>query len=393
MAPNQQHAKAAALPAPLDLGVFRQMADMSNDAFYLCDQDGRFLYVNERSITVGGYSREDMLQMAVPDIAPEFPPGRFRDFVAAMAAGAAPTQFETLSRHKDGHIYPIEISVARIDVGDDLYLFGVVRDISERKQMETAQKTFTQRLLQTLEAERERVARELHDDVGQAIATVGVLLHNLERTHGSGSEVSVPALAATRDTIRQITESVARIVRDCHPAELTGLGFEDTVRAHAQQFAQRHGLTLRLATVPAPGLLSADHELHLYRIEQEALANVARHARATRVTVQLTHERGRVVLTVRDNGVGFALARAQNGLGLVTMRERAELMQAELVVRTAPRRGTEIRVAVALEGARSGRAVAGVETPPITTHPPGRSPRDARRSTRGRGRRPKLKVI
>ena len=89
----------------------------------------------------------------------------------------------------------------------------MLRDISERKQIEAAQRTFTHRMLETLEAERQRVARELHDDVGQAIATVGVLLHTLEQTPDAVPPEARPALFATQQTIRQITESVARIVR------------------------------------------------------------------------------------------------------------------------------------------------------------------------------------
>ena len=348
--------KLAEIPAALDLEVFRQMADMSNEAFYLTDSRGRFRYVNDRALTLTGYTREELLGMGLFDLDPEYPREQFGEIVAALAHGPLPP-FETRTRHKDGTYHPTEASVARIEVEGKFYLFGVVRDITERKQIETAQKSFAQRMLQTLEAERQRVARELHDDVGQAIATVGVLLHTLERTPGSVPEEASPALEATHATIRQITESVARIVRDYHPAELLGLGFEDAVRAHARQFAHRHNLALRLATVPVTGLLPPDHELHLYRIVQEALANVAHHARARRVALRLARRRQRLVLTVRDNGVGFAPERARaSGLGLVTMRERAELMQADLVVRSAPGRGTEIRIAVPLAAAGGAHA-------------------------------------
>src|SRR6185369_6040493 len=206
------------------------MADMSNDAFYLCDANGRFLYVNDRALSMSGYSRAELLRMSVPDFNPEFPPDRFREYVVALEKGLAPTQFETLNLRKDGNLMPVELSVARLQIGDELFMFGVVRDISERKQMEATQHSFTQRMLQTLEAERQRVARELHDDIGQAIATVGVLLHTLEQTPEAVPSDARPALGATQTTIRQITESVARIVRDYHPAELIGLGLEDTVR-------------------------------------------------------------------------------------------------------------------------------------------------------------------
>jgi PAS domain S-box-containing protein len=180
------------------------MADMSNDAFYLCDVHGRFLYVNDRSTTLGGYSREELLRLSVSDINPEYPRDRFDEFTAAMGEGTMPP-FETISKRKDGTIFPIELSVARIDVDGVPYFFGVVRDISERKQLEAARKTFSQRMLQTLENERQRVARELHDDVGQAVATVGVLLHALEQTPGSVADELRPALTATHASIRQIT--------------------------------------------------------------------------------------------------------------------------------------------------------------------------------------------
>src|SRR5262249_53418589 len=162
-------------PAPLDLTVFRQMAEMSNDAFYLCDAHGRFLYVNERALGTTGYTKAEMLRMSVPDLNPEYPAERFHEFVQAMEEGTAIAQFETVNQCKDGSIYPIELSVARVDVGKDTCLFGVVRDISERRRLEDEQRVLTQRILHTLEAERQRVARELHDDVGQAIATVGIL--------------------------------------------------------------------------------------------------------------------------------------------------------------------------------------------------------------------------
>ena len=353
----------------LDLTIFRQMADMSNDAFYLCDVRGRFLYVNDRSISLGGYRREELLQLSVPDINPEYPRERFDEFVQAIGEGALPP-FETVSRRKDGSLVPIELSVARIDVDGVPYLFGVVRDISERKQLEAARKQFTQRMLQTLESERQRVARELHDDVGQAVATVGVLLHALEHTPGSIAPEMRPALAATHASIRQITESVARIVRDYHPAELLGLGLEDTLRSHVVQFTQRHGLALELATVSTAGILDHEHELHLYRIGQEALANVARHAQARRVVVRLRRQARRLVLSVRDDGVGFAAgAQPSGGLGLVTMRERAELMRATLTIHSRPQHGTEVRVVLPLRNATPAR----VRTPPT---------RRRRRSTR-----------
>src|SRR3990172_1906006 len=155
-------AAEASFPAAFDLTIFREMADMSSEAFYLTDADGRFLYVNERGVKMGGYGHEQWLCMHVPDIAPDFPPERFREFAAALSHGPMPP-FETRVRRKDGSIFPAEVSVARIVVDGEPYLFGVVRDISESKHLEAIQRSFAQRLLETIEADRERLARELHD--------------------------------------------------------------------------------------------------------------------------------------------------------------------------------------------------------------------------------------
>jgi PAS domain S-box-containing protein len=345
------HKRPAGLgvPAQLDLEIFRRMADMSNDAFYLTDAEGRFRYVNERAETLTGYTRDELLQMTLFDLDPEYPREQFGAIVAALAYGPLPP-FEARTRRKDGTYYPTEVSPARIDVDGETWLFGAVRDISERKQIEAVQKSFAQRMLQTLEAERQRVARELHDDVGQAVATVGVLLHAFERTEGAVTEEMRPALAAIHASVRQITESVARIVRDYHPAELLGLGLEETLRTYVRQLAHRHKLALRLSTVPLAGLLAPETELHVYRIVQGALTNVARHAGARRLTVRVARRRQHLVVTIRDDGRGFspARARAHDTLGLVAMRERAELSGAELTIRAAPGRGTELRLTVPL---------------------------------------------
>jgi PAS domain S-box-containing protein len=335
------------LPTPLDLAVFRRMADMSNEAFYLTDDTGRFRYVNERAVTLTGYSREELLGMSFFDLDPEYPPELFAAIVEATAHGpVAPVEART--RRRDGVYVPTEASVARIDVGGVTYLFGVVRDISQRRQIEAVQRSFARRMLENLETERQRVARELHDDVGQAVATVGVLLHTLAQTPGAVAAPMRPALDDTLSTVGEVTESVARLCREYHPAELVGLGLAGTLRAYVREFGRRHGIACRIAVSAPADAIDPEHDLHLYRIVQEALTNVARHARARTVVVRLARRGDVVVLSVRDDGIGFDPEAVEPGdrLGLVTMRERAAIMGASLTIASRPRRGTELRVAV-----------------------------------------------
>jgi PAS domain S-box-containing protein len=340
-----------ALPAPPDLAVFRRMADMSNEAFFLTDAKAHLRYVNERALTLSGYSRHELLGMTLFDLDPQFPRERLFAMLEAAIHGPIPP-FEARTLRREGVYIPTEVSLARIDFGGEAYLFGVVRDITERKQIEAVQRSFARRMLENLETERQRVARELHDDVGQAVATVGVLLHTLAQTPGAITEAMRPALQTTLTTIGVMTESVARLCREYHPAELLGLGLEGTLRAYVREFARRHDLDCRLSTASLGDPLGAEQELHLYRIVQEALTNVARHARAREVTVRLVRRGHTVVLGIRDDGVGFTPAETR-GLGLATMRERAEIMGATLSIRSRPRRGTEVRVVVPFAAAHA----------------------------------------
>ncbi|MCC6767013.1 MAG: PAS domain S-box protein [Deltaproteobacteria bacterium] len=351
-------APLSGLSAPLDLEVFRRMADMSNEAFFLTDAAAHLRYVNERALTLTGYAREQLLGMTLFDLEPEFPRVRLFDMLEAAVRGPIPP-FEARTLRRDGVYVPTDVSLARIDFGGAAYLFGVVRDVSERKQAEAEQRSFARRMLENLEAERQRVARELHDDVGQAVATVGVLLHALAQTPGAVAEAMRPALSTTLTTIGGMTESVARLCREYHPAELLGLGLEDGLRAYVREFARRHGLASRISTPPLAEPLDDEHELHLYRIAQEALANVARHARAREVVVRLARRGQRLLLTVHDDGVGFSPAGAESesrGLGLATMRERAEIMGAVFTIRSRPRGGTEVRVVLPIGAPRGAGA-------------------------------------
>ncbi len=337
-----------ALPPPLDLEVFRRMADMSNEAFFLTDARAHLRYVNERALSLTGYARDELLGMTLFDLEPEFPRERLFTMIEAAVHGPIPA-FEARTLRREGYYIPTEVSLARIDFGGAAYLFGVVRDITERKQAEAVQRSFARRMLENLETERQRVARELHDDVGQAVATVGVLLHTLAQTPGAVADAMRPALQTTLTTIGEMTESVARLCREYHPAELLGLGLEDTLRAYVREFARRHGLTSRISTAALDEPLDDERELHLYRIVQDALANVARHAHARAVTVRLARRGQRLLLSITDDGVGFTPTETGPlGLGLATMRQRAEIMGATFTIRSRPRHGTEVRVVLPL---------------------------------------------
>jgi two-component system, NarL family, sensor kinase len=160
------------------------------------------------------------------------------------------------------------------------------------------------------------------------------------------------SLGRARDQLVKLSEDVHTLSRQLHPSILDDLGLVDALRSECAGFQQREGLVVAYHAENAPAGLPRDTALCLYRIAQEALRNVARHAEARRAEVSLIGNNGDVLLTVCDEGKGFDLSalRARPGLGLASMEERARLIGAELSIQSHPGKGTTVGVLVPLRG-------------------------------------------
>jgi two-component system, NarL family, sensor histidine kinase UhpB len=213
--------------------------------------------------------------------------------------------------------------------------FNQMLDRLERERRESARQA-----LRVLEGERSRIARELHDEVGQTL---------------TGAMLQVEALAARipdelrdeldelRETARCGTEDVRRIARRLRPEALEDLGLQSALAALATSFGEHARVKVERRLEPALPL-SQDEELVNYRVAQEALTNAARHAGATRVELQLQQNPARTVLAVRDDGRGLSPGALPSAHGIRGMRERAMLIGAQLDIESKPGRGTEIRL-------------------------------------------------
>jgi two-component system sensor histidine kinase UhpB len=197
------------------------------------------------------------------------------------------------------------------------------------------------RALAAQEAERHRIAQELHDEVGQSLT---VVLLGLKQLESQAPSALVPELAAVRESARTGLDDVRRVARRLRPGVLEDLGLASALAALATDFADHSGASVRRSFAPGLPALSPEAEVVLYRVAQEALTNAARHADASAVELSLQKVGPYVVLEVRDDGRGFAgLA---EGSGLMGMRERAALVRADLSVISQPRHGTTVRLRV-----------------------------------------------
>lgn len=215
------------------------------------------------------------------------------------------------------------------------------------------------KLIATQEDERRRLARELHDHLSQTLAALALQLAKLQRPDASGA-APAPALKAIEESVQQLADEIHDLSRMLHPSILDDLGLVAAVRTECDRFAEREGCKVHFAADKVPDDLSDECVLTLYRIAQEALHNVAKHAGASEVWLRLSREDDAVALTVEDDGAGFDVeaTREKVGLGLISMTERVQLLNGRLTVESAPGEGTRI---VALAPRETGGAEAGAE--------------------------------
>ena len=219
-----------------------------------------------------------------------------------------------------------------------------------RRRAESEARNLGGRLITAHEDERRRLARELHDDVTQRLAALAIQAAKLEGSP-AGAE-SRESVSSMRDGLVELSEDVHALSYRLHPTVIEDLGLVEALRAECDRVARNEPIRVELDASAVPVKLPADAAVGLFRVAQEALRNVARHAKASDVQVALHGGNGRLVLAVRDNGSGFEDSRKETGasLGIASMRERMRQLDGSLDVDSAPGRGTTITAWVPLQG-------------------------------------------
>ena len=227
------------------------------------------------------------------------------------------------------------------------------RQVARRKHVEEARTELRRRLVHAQEEEHRRIARELHDDLTQRLAVVAISAGMLEQSLGRPADVE-KKVRGMREQLVALSQSVHSLSRQLHPSILDELGIVDALRAECQSLGERGGIAVRFLAHDVPADLCREMALCIYRVTQEALRNVARHANTRQASVRLHGSDRHLVLCVRDRGVGFDLAdRGKLGLGLESMRERARLVRARLTVGSQRGKGTSVTLRAPLQRSRA----------------------------------------
>ncbi|MFO1193335.1 MAG: PAS domain S-box protein [Rhodoferax sp.] len=261
---------------------------------------------------------------------------------------------EMQARRKDGQVFPISLAVSRIAHLGQMTYIGLIRDITERNRAAEALeeksrqlRTLSRRVLEAQEMERRRVAHELHDELGQSLTAIKINLQARERFKDrSASELNAENLRIVEDALQH----VRRLAVALRPSVLDDLGLIPALRGIAEQTGTRSGFEVHFQPAIPPTRLPPDIETACFRVVQEALTNITRHAHAQRVDIHLFHDGEALVLTIHDDGCGFDVAAvreraaAGDSIGLLGMKERATLLGGQLDIESIPGLGSTVRM-------------------------------------------------
>ncbi|HMA45058.1 MAG TPA: histidine kinase, partial [Gemmatimonadales bacterium] len=317
---------------------YRMLLDQMYAGAVTLTPDGVIVYCNQRFADIVRTPLARVIGSALHRFVP--PAGQSTLAALLDPASRDRTKGELALRAGDGTLVPVSLTFAPLRLGGIGHVsgvIGVVVDATERKQQEELRSRLIEQVMTAQDAERGRIARELHDETGQALTALLVGLRTIEEARTTAEAVELAQ--RLREVAARTLRDVGRLARGLHPSVLDDLGLAVAVTRHVQEFARVHGIAeeTRIEGIdgnpPSPVVQTT-----VYRVLQEALTNVAKHAGARRVRVRLTCDAAAVALRVQDDGEGFEPgAVGRRGLGLRSMEERAALLGG--VVKIASARG------------------------------------------------------
>ncbi|MCD6364370.1 MAG: PAS domain S-box protein [Planctomycetes bacterium] len=332
------------------LRLITSLVEQSKEGTAAINMEGNLLYVNEAFASMHGFSIEELVGRHVSTV---HTPEQMLRVNATNRQVRKTGEFDGEIWHtrKDGSVFPsmMHNTLLRDENGETIGIIGTMRDITEDKKAAKRLRKARSRLMNAAEDERRRLARESHDSVGQGLIAMQLVIQKIIASQPDKlREDDARALTAVAEQSTELIRQVRDISHGLYPPVLESLGLAAALRQLGKQLGKGTALKLCFPKDVEKLPLDAERQIVLFRIAQEAVSNALRHSGASRIELSLRHENDRVNMSVTDNGSGFDNAgHSPNGLGLVSMRDRAGAVGGELEILSQPGR-TVVTVSVPL---------------------------------------------
>lgn len=339
---------------------YEYLTRFANDIILVTDQSLRIVEANDRAVSSYGYARDELLNLHLIDL---YPPESEQVLNKLMrhVEEKSGLIFEAMQQRKDGMTFPVEVSLRLLEVEGEKLFQEIIRDITERKQTEEALKKseknlryLASQLLSAQEDERKRLSRELHDELGHALLALKLQI-------GSVQEELLPQQATLKNEMNKILgfvnatiEEVRRLYLDLSPGDLEDLGLTTALHSLVDDFAhlQKHiSWTIKLDHLD--GLFALSTQTAIYRIVQESLTNIGKHAKPKHVFLGIKREKQEVSFTIEDDGIGFErnkVVTEKTTLGLLAMEERVKILGGTFELWSQENLGTKISFTIPIPG-------------------------------------------
>ncbi|MFZ1747291.1 MAG: PAS domain S-box protein [Nitrospirales bacterium] len=326
------------------------------------NSEGKVMLWNTGAEALFGFSMEEMKGQTLECIIPErFRQAHQQGILRASRAGKKTVvgeMFELMGLRRDGSEFPLELSLGYWHKHGEIFFTGIVRDITARKKTERALhcrereleqsqeelRALGAQLISAQEDERRRLSRELHDDMNQRLAMVALEIDSVQRSLPE-SDPMQKTLHHLNDQVSALSDSVLHLAYQLHPSILDDLGLVVALKSSIKEFSQWENIAVTFQPRDVPHILPQDIASCVYRVTQECLRNVAKHAEASQVFVEVVGLEAGLQLVITDNGKGFipeAVRLGTHGLGLIGMKERIRVVQGTFEVKSSKGKGTTI---------------------------------------------------
>ncbi len=327
-------------------------------------ETGRHIEVNDSFCQIHGNTKEEILRRTSLELGVFASVDERERVIGPVRATGHMKDYEMRMRTRSGEAKTILVSAERIELGGKqcmiLVMFDITRRLQTEEQLEKTSRqlrALTYRLQSLREEERSHVAREIHDHLGQLLTALSLDLRLIERRAASVADAEVRAalqgkIASARRLADDTITSVQKIATELRPAILDRLGLEAAIETETQAFQARTGVHCQWTLPSTPLALAPDQATAVFRIFQEILTNVARHAQAGNLAVRLTREKDALLLEVDDDGIGIEPGDNANptSLGLLGMRERVAILGGKITFGRGDQRGTKVVMQIPLHG-------------------------------------------